>query len=1442
MATTPFTALRRIAGAAFTLTLLSLCLTGAAFGQNASAPLVTASAPVGLNHPTGWKTILQTAIDSNGDWLVDEYPDGGLFEFPAGCSAADSTSGGPSCMITLVPLGGLNTGYANDMVLLDPDNNLYVGGNWNNCILEFPYNSAADSWPTLSVLTPTNPSPDECGVAPYSFAQYNIFGFSPGYFQPWGVAIGNSNTFAGGAPNIIVGNNNVPGFIFSMGVSGAWSNPSVPQNSSSTYEILASAEVREDSLAVDPAGNIYMVESSGGLSGVYEIPQSIVAAGEAAGTAGVTTTDTSSGIVRVDPNLPDVTGVVTDAAGNLYVSDGDDGVFMIPNANPTAGGTPDTAATVLLSPVPAQGEVAIDPVRNILYVPTTQTQNNGEADVAKVGISHAEFGSPAVGTATAALPIDFSFNGSVTPASFAIVEDGMTTPEFAISGGNCNTGTAYATQSSCYENVTFTPAAVGSAEAKLLMLDSNGNILASMALHGTGTGAEAQVAGGVESVIGSTLKAPTQVTTDSSGNVYVADPGQGKVLEYHAGSSTPISVPPAACAVGCTNGLVSPTGVAVDGAGDLFIADSGASGGGTVYEVPFGQHGMDAPGKTTLVSGLGTNLSLAVDGLGDLYIADPTNGRVVKLSGIGMTGVGALVESTTYLTTGVTSSVPSAIAVDSNNNLYVFDSTSGDLYEFAGGLGTPTTLMTGLSGVTGLAVDPSGAVYISSSSGTMRYPIVSSVVGAGSPIAPDVTDSSSVALDRSGNVYITPAAGPGVTLVSTIGTLAVGTPGSLTSSSSATTTITNAGNAPLTVTGYTNSTINDDSVTVANFTGADGTCVADSTSPGTGVAPGAACQAVVTFDPGPGQQGTLTGEVYATSNAFNAPITIDATATGLALASATSAVSVATTAQVIDTPVTVTVTPPSGSTVTPTGTVQVTYPTWTVIMTCTPTPPATTCTAIPTINPVTATASATLSPTTNGQAQAQLTLAPVLSSIANGGADTFKVGYAGDRVYGELTATQTATVAQSPISGFIADQNPPSYLPFVQEQSGSTPYDTSQAHWQYTMPVTVNTAAGIPTGTLTFNDNSSTCPPGTSATGQGATMCALSDTNGVACPQSLGIGTPYVLNNGTPSAFAGASATFPTSCLQMPEFTTYTPVVSTHYITPVYSGDANFLGATDPVSSLFQVLRSSLVYITTSIPSASSPIPTTPISTPSLSVQPGSTASMTLYLAPLLGYGFEGKNAILNDYNFPVTLGCDNLPPHTQCTFTYPSIISSYQPSAPNSVQICPEPTLTSNTLTSTAFETLAETGGCNSDGTGVVTLTINTNVSVGTTTTTSQNTAPSITLASIFGLGLIGLFFRRRQFEKGRRLLMVLLMVVGGALAVSLSACNTTNLTPLAKLSTPAGTYAVNITATQVGTQCVQQSTPSIPCTTASGQPGTVVVGSENPVSLPYYFNLTVQ
>src|SRR6185312_1321909 len=380
------------------------------------------------------------------------------------------------------------------------------------------------------------------------------------------------------------------------------------------------------------------------------------------------------------------------------------------------------------------------------------------------------------------------FNSAVTPASFAIVEAGAATPDFLLAaGGTCAAGTAYAAKSGCTQNVTLSPHAAGIVSAKLVVVDASGNVLGSMVLHGTGTGSAIQVLAGGESALGTGLKTPVQVAVDAGGTTYVADSGLGAVEVFPKGSGGVA----AKATVG--KNLTAPTGVAVDGAGDVFIADSG-----NVIEVPNGPAGLVAAGQITLKSGLGTKLNLATDGVGHLYIADPSNHQVVKLGNLGGS-FGALAQTEVDLG-GFTA--PSTVATDSTGNLYVVDGSN--LIQVTPG-GTQTTLLTSLSNATGLAVDPSGSVYVAEAAGTVRIPNQSGTLtpSAQNTIAPTVTNATSVAVDSAENVYITDGTAEHVDLVSASSSTNFGTLTSTTGTQANSYTILNAGNAPLNISGFT---------------------------------------------------------------------------------------------------------------------------------------------------------------------------------------------------------------------------------------------------------------------------------------------------------------------------------------------------------------------------------------------------------------------------------------------------------------------------------------------------------------------------------------------------------------------------------------------------------------------------------------------------------------
>jgi len=183
------------------------------------------------------------------------------------------------------------------------------------------------------------------------------------------------------------------------------------------------------------------------------------------------------------------------------------------------------------------------------------------------------------------------------------------------------------------------------------------------------------------------LCSPTGVATDAGGNLYVADAGNSRVLEYN----TPLTTDTTADTVfgqagsftlnGCNsdsvgfeppstaNDLCFPLGVAVDGGGNLYIADDGNNRAleyntplstDTTADVVFGQGGsftskvannggvsaeslnflpaLDLAGVALDLAGLPLDLTgvpldftgVALDGGGNLYVADTSNNRVLE--------------------------------------------------------------------------------------------------------------------------------------------------------------------------------------------------------------------------------------------------------------------------------------------------------------------------------------------------------------------------------------------------------------------------------------------------------------------------------------------------------------------------------------------------------------------------------------------------------------------------------------------------------------------------------------------------------------------------------------------------------------------------------------------------------------------------------------------
>ena len=181
--------------------------------------------------------------------------------------------------------------------------------------------------------------------------------------------------------------------------------------------------------------------------------------------------------------------------------------------------------------------------------------------------------------------------------------------------------------------------------------------------------------------------------------------------------------------------LGSVRGVAVTAGGTLYVAGTVSSGlfstspavvsivptSGIVTGHGFGGNGF-LPATATVLSlkaaTLNTPTAVAVDSNGTLYIADSAGHQVLKVTSPG-SGTQA-VSTITYspLKAGTTAETPTALAVDSANDLYIADDTQNAIFKVTAGgsTGSTVTLGPGTYHPVGLTVDKAGDLFFADTS------------------------------------------------------------------------------------------------------------------------------------------------------------------------------------------------------------------------------------------------------------------------------------------------------------------------------------------------------------------------------------------------------------------------------------------------------------------------------------------------------------------------------------------------------------------------------------------------------------------------------------------------------------------------------------------------------------------------------------------------------
>lgn len=466
------------------------------------------------------------------------------------------------------------------------------------------------------------------------------------------------------------------------------------------------------------------------------------------------------------------------------------------------------------------------------------------------------------GNTTSAVTVTFA--SATTPASIAVVTQGNPNLDFTnATGGTCAAGTAYAANAACTVNVEFAPQFAGARYGAVVLEDANG-VVATVYLQGTGLGPQVNFLPGTQSSIGSGLAYPEAIAVDASGNVYISDSGNARVLKetLSGGSFTQSTV-----ASATDGGLSEPIGIAVDGAGNVYIADDPRlrvlketlSAGGYIQ-------------SDVVSSGLTETFCLTVDNSGNVYFCQLGNSQVTKetLTANGYTQ--------SMIGTGL--SAPSGVAVDGAGNVYIADGAGGAVYKETpspSGYVQTTLPTSGLNRPDGLAVDGYGNVFIADLGNNRIVKLApsgnsytQSTVETGS-----VNEPVDVAVDGSGNLYIVEAAGctcvvkvdfsdpPALSFATTVY-------GAINSDSPQTVTVENAGDVPLSfaipANGYNPSIAGDFTL---NSSGASACQVEDSgTSTEETLAPGASCELPISF--APETAGTFSGSLVLTDNNLDA--------------------------------------------------------------------------------------------------------------------------------------------------------------------------------------------------------------------------------------------------------------------------------------------------------------------------------------------------------------------------------------------------------------------------------------------------------------------------------------------------------------------------------------------------------------------------------------------
>jgi len=513
-------------------------------------------------------------------------------------------------------------------------------------------------------------------------------------------------------------------------------------------------------VAVDTAGNVYF--SSG--SSVFKISGgnlALVAGNSRAGYSG-------DGGLAVNAQLNAPVGVAVDAAGNVYIADSLNNRVRIVFPSGTIG---TFAGTGTVGYVGAVGDGG--PANQAqLYLPSgVAVDTKGNVYVADTGDNTIRIVTP---------------DGNINP----VAGDG-----YASYVGDANAATKaelnHPQDVAADSSGNIYIADTGNAAIRKVTTDGNINTIAGNNTVGyAGDGAAATSAG---------LIGPYSVAVDSSGNVYLAEPEDGRIRKVTTDGNINTIIGNGTLGFSGDGGAASsaqlwlPSGVAVDSSGNVYIADTVNNRVRKVVGTNIGTiagnggFSFSGDGGAANKAQLNRPQAVAVDAAGNSYVVDTGNNAVRKITaggtistfaGNGTAGFGG----DGGAATGAQLNSPSGIAVDSTGNVYIADTqnarirrvTGGTIgtvagggtvgYAGDGGAGTSAQLNTPI----GIAVDGAGNLYIADFGNNVVRKLssggaISTIAGnnrqgysgdGGLGTLAQLNGPQGVAVDAAGNVYI----------------------------------------------------------------------------------------------------------------------------------------------------------------------------------------------------------------------------------------------------------------------------------------------------------------------------------------------------------------------------------------------------------------------------------------------------------------------------------------------------------------------------------------------------------------------------------------------------------------------------------------------------------------------------------------------------------------